>query len=275
VSPRILGGFWSYPLFLGLAVLVGSAVSVWRAWCARLPLARFVAAQGVMAGAAVLGAKLYALAERGGSFNIDSMEMLGGGYRYPGGLLLAAGALLWSSRLLLRGVSLGEVADVIAPGIGIAMAVARVGCFLGGCCFGIPTSLPWGVRFPQNSAAWTAHRSLGLIPPDALSSAPVHPLQLYMLMASAAAALCAIWWDKRKSFPGQTALVFVLAHETSRAALELLRAPVAGVWPWKLAAISVTLGALSGLSLLIVPMLLKRGRSAHHELASGGILSSR
>ena len=35
----------------------------------------------------------------------------------------------------------------IAPAIALGMAIGRIGCFLTGCCFGIETSLPFGVNF--------------------------------------------------------------------------------------------------------------------------------
>ena len=37
--------------------------------------------------------------------------------------------------------------NLIAPGIAVGVAVGRIGCFLKGCCYGKPTSLPWGVDF--------------------------------------------------------------------------------------------------------------------------------
>jgi len=68
------------------------------------------------------------------------------GYASPG---LAAGALLgvllaaalWRVPLLL-------LADMFAPAMFIISAIWRVGCFLNGCCYGLPTGLPWGLRFP-------------------------------------------------------------------------------------------------------------------------------
>jgi phosphatidylglycerol---prolipoprotein diacylglyceryl transferase len=39
----------------------------------------------------------------------------------------------------------GTILDATAPGLMLGMAVGRVGCFLGGCCVGMPTSSRWGV----------------------------------------------------------------------------------------------------------------------------------
>lgn len=62
-------------------------------------------------------------------------------------------------------VALSVVFDALAPGAALAHSIGRIGCFLNGCCYGVPTSLPWGVRF-YNCA----------ICPDDL---PRHPTQLY------------------------------------------------------------------------------------------------
>lgn len=41
----------------------------------------------------------------------------------------------------------GNVADLLAPGIILAQAIGRVGCTINGCCYGPPTSLPWGIVY--------------------------------------------------------------------------------------------------------------------------------
>ena len=37
--------------------------------------------------------------------------------------------------------------DVIAPGAILGQAIGRIGCLMNGCCYGLPTSLPWGVVY--------------------------------------------------------------------------------------------------------------------------------
>ncbi len=46
--------------------------------------------------------------------------------------------------------------DVLAIGLMLALVPGRIGCFLNGCCYGKPTDLPWGVRFPYNSLAYNS-----------------------------------------------------------------------------------------------------------------------
>lgn len=51
-------------------------------------------------------------------------------------------------------VSLPPVADIFAPSIALAHAFGRVGCFLGGCCYGVAVNAghPFAVRYPPETA---------------------------------------------------------------------------------------------------------------------------
>jgi phosphatidylglycerol:prolipoprotein diacylglycerol transferase len=42
-------------------------------------------------------------------------------------------------------LSIRRLLDVLTPPFLLAFGMARVGCFLGGCCFGDTTTLPWGI----------------------------------------------------------------------------------------------------------------------------------
>jgi len=64
----------------------------------------------------------------------------------------------------------GYFADLVAPGIILAQAVGRVGCTINGCCYGIETSLPWGI-------VYTHPESIGL------GAGVVHPTQVYEIIA--------------------------------------------------------------------------------------------
>src|SRR5262245_31355826 len=64
-----------------------------------------------------------------------------------GGLLfgIAAGALTaW-----LRGLPVARYVDAAVPALALATVCARIGCFLGGCCYGVPTHSFLGVHFPE------------------------------------------------------------------------------------------------------------------------------
>src|SRR5437667_5836660 len=76
-----------------------------------------------------------------------------------------AGATLTAAILLVvLDVPAGVFLDVTAPGLLVAMAVGRVGCFFAGCCGGPPTASRWGV--------WSSDQRVGArrIPTQLLES---------------------------------------------------------------------------------------------------------
>jgi phosphatidylglycerol:prolipoprotein diacylglycerol transferase len=74
-------------------------------------------------------------------------------------------------------VPVGVFLDVTAPGLLVAMAVGRVGCFFAGCCGGPPTASRWGV--------WSSDQRVGArrIPTQLLESVLAGMLGLLVLVA--------------------------------------------------------------------------------------------
>ena len=58
------------------------------------------------------------------------------------GALLAVLIYCW-----VKKISFWLIGDVIAPGAILGQAIGRIGCLMNGCCYGLPTSLPWGVVY--------------------------------------------------------------------------------------------------------------------------------
>ncbi len=91
-----------------------------------------------------------------------------------GGLVGAIGYLKWFRIPLL------PAGDIIMPFIPLGHAIARLGCFFNGCCWGAPTGLPWGICYPKRSVgAYAQHVDEGWIAKDAAHSLPVHPSTVY------------------------------------------------------------------------------------------------
>ncbi|MDE2237465.1 MAG: prolipoprotein diacylglyceryl transferase, partial [Elusimicrobia bacterium] len=90
------------------------------------------------------------------------------GFVFFGGLLgaLAAGLIL-TRRLKLPFLATADYFGVALP---MGHWIGRLGCLAAGCCYGRPTSMPWGVRLGGDPASST---------PVPLWGVPLHPTQLY------------------------------------------------------------------------------------------------
>ncbi len=130
-----------------------------------------------------------------------------------GGLILAMVVVPVACKVLR--MNLWRFADSITPALGIGIAVARVGCFLNGCCCGVPTSLPWGVVYPSGSPAFMdqlSRQKIGLFD----SPLPVHPTQPYEVVVALLCAILAVWLMRRKSPDGMAFASFALAFTAFR-----------------------------------------------------------
>jgi phosphatidylglycerol---prolipoprotein diacylglyceryl transferase len=104
-----------------------------------------------------------------------------------------------------------KTGDSFAVPVAVAVAIGRLACFSAGCCYGTPTTLPWGVVFPTAGPL------------------PRHPTQLYeaAFHLSAAAVLYVLW--RRQALRGQLIKLYIIAYLVYRFATEFIR-PEAKLW---------------------------------------------
>jgi phosphatidylglycerol:prolipoprotein diacylglycerol transferase len=143
------------------------------------------------------------------------------------GSLPAAAAAAWAFARR-RGLPLWRLADCIAPGLLVGLAIGRVGCFLNGCCYGGPCGLPWAVRFPPESPPWLDQVARGLLAPGAAGaerpwSLPVHPAQIYAAIDAAILAALAVAFTRRARRDGEVFALVLTLHPISRLLLEAIR----------------------------------------------------
>jgi phosphatidylglycerol:prolipoprotein diacylglycerol transferase len=139
---------------------------------------------------------------------LDILKIWEGGLVFSGGLLGAGIALIAYTRT--KGISLPGTADILAPGAAIGQAIGRIGCFFAGCCYGLPSDLPWAVTFTHPEALAPLNR-------------PLHPIQLYSALLGAAVFTALILIHRHRTYRGQTAVWFLIMHSTVRLFLERYR----------------------------------------------------
>jgi phosphatidylglycerol:prolipoprotein diacylglycerol transferase len=174
-----------------------------------------------------------------------------GGLAYYGGFIFATAFGLYYARKHRLGT--WRMADLAAPWIAFGLALTRIGCFLNGCCFGKVTSMPWGVRFPLDSAVHEFQVDQHLIPPGA-PSLPVHPTQLYLAALNLLTFfLLYFFFRKHKRFHGYLFAWLLICKGVFRSLVEIWRDDDRGVlfgWLSTSQILSVPLIAL-GIYLLV------------------------
>ncbi|MCL6450582.1 MAG: prolipoprotein diacylglyceryl transferase [Acetobacteraceae bacterium] len=173
-----------------------------------------------------------------------------GGLSFHGGL--AGGLLvifLFTRRVKLPG---WKVLDWIAPPVALGYAVARIGCFLNGCCYGVPSKVPWALNF---------------------FDVPRHPTQLYSLLGALLVLFGLLWLERRIKplpFPSFLWFMYMGMYSVTRFMVEFWREAV-HIWGWLTVAQAFSL-ALALASFLVVWVGVRRARA--RARAAGGLESA-
>jgi phosphatidylglycerol---prolipoprotein diacylglyceryl transferase len=207
---------YTYGVLLAAAYLLGLKLAMVRAKARGLDDARVLDLGIYIIISALVGAKLLLLITDFHTFTSDPKELLtlarSGGVFY-GGLILAVSVALWYIRRI--GLPLWTTCDVFAPGIALGHVVGRFGCLFAGCCFGRPTTKPWGITFTDPFAAANVGTPLGV---------PLHPTQLYEAGAEFIILMVLLWSERKgRPFAGRTFWLYMLLYAISRFIIEFFR----------------------------------------------------
>src|SRR5690242_16989657 len=126
--------------------------------------------------AGLVGARLYHLLEAPSEFFAHPLPLLFStmGFAWFGAVIGGFVALVLLARHYQMKILL--MLDIASPAAAIGYGVGRIGCLISGDVdYGIPTSLPWGMSFPN-----------GLVP----TTERVHPTPIYELIV----AILIFWW---------------------------------------------------------------------------------
>ena len=125
---------------------------------------------GITGLAGLAGARLYHLLESPREFFADPLPLLFSttGFAWFGAVIGGFMALVLTARHYK--IKMLLMLDVASPAAAIGYGIGRIGCLLSGDGdYGVPTSLPWGMSFPN-----------GLVP----TTDRVHPTPIYEFLAA-------------------------------------------------------------------------------------------
>lgn len=144
------------------------------------------------------------------------------------GGLLAFLFYIWNKRL-----DFWEMADIFAPYLALGYALVRIGCFLNGCCYGLPTGSELGVVFPQ------------------VDQELRHPTQLYSSLMNFVLAAFLLWFSERRQFKGQVFIVYLIAYSLYRFIIEFFRFSLINWGPFTMGQVYTLILMLAALGLYI------------------------
>lgn len=158
-----------------------------------------------------------------------------GGLSFHGGLF--AGIIFGIIFAKKNKLKIGILADIISPALALGYSIARWGCFLNGCCFGIETKLPWGIKFPGENF-------------------PRHPVQIYDSILSFIIFLFLLKIEKYKKFDGHLFFIYLILYSISRFIMEFFRCGVSA----KLLFFSLTQAQILSLLIILVSLIIIKSK---------------
>jgi prolipoprotein diacylglyceryl transferase len=217
--------------------------------------------------AGILGAKLYHLLESPAEFFADPFPLLFSryGFAWFGGFLGGFGAMLLQGRLAKLPTL--EFLDACSPAACFGYAIGRIGCLLSGDGdYGQPTSLPWGMSFPN-----------GVVP----TTDRVHPTPLYEFFIWCAIGAF-LWHMGTKAIRGPKAkgeifCNYLILTGVARFLVEIIRINPRSFLGMSNAQVASVLSILAGAVLLWriksqFHTLKKEHRTVEHILSHGDVL---
>ena len=196
----------------GLSIGVGTVLALLLAW--HRAEKRGIPSESVTGLAALVlilgfaGAKLLYILTSIPEFLSDPWGVLGSeGFVVYGGLLLGLAAALWWCHRKAQDPLLWT--DLLLPSVALAQGFGRIGCFLAGCCYGLPTASRLGVVFPVESAA--------------PAGVPLWPVQLFSSAGDFLLAAVLLLTEKKAPRRGRTTALYLALYGIGRFLIEFLR----------------------------------------------------
>jgi len=187
--------------------------------------------------AGIVGAKLYHLLDTPADRWVLFSRY---GFAWFGGFLGGFGAMLWMGRSARLPIL--DFLDACSPAASFGYAIGRIGCFLSGDGdYGKPTSLPWGMSFPN-----------GVVP----TTERVHPTPLYEFFIWCAIGAL-LWYLGGKAFkehrsPGRIFCAYLILTGVSRFLVETIRINPPWVFGLSNAQVASLASGIGGVILLLV-----------------------
>jgi phosphatidylglycerol---prolipoprotein diacylglyceryl transferase len=244
---------YSYGLMMAMGVI--TADFLLTSECRRRGISTDYANGVVVFGAigGIVGARIYDVFDNWPAYANHPWSIIfsGAGFVWYGGFIGGTTVAAIVSRYYK--VPILRSFDMCAPALIIGQAFGRVGCLLSGDGdWGMPSTLPWAMSFPNAIVGWNARTVLKLDPNGNLVSAffpgvRVHPAPIYESILYTA-IFCLMWSIRKKAPEGRLISLYLVLEGTARFMVEFVRVNpriVAGLSEAQLISLSMVIVGLA------------------------------
>lgn len=201
---------YSYGLAIAIGILVFVSLCLRHPWRKKM-LSSDAFIQATVFGAllGVTGCRLLFAASNWYRFDhwYEVFYLWDGGLSMLGGIiaiLIFMPLYLWYHKIPI--FSLFDLAALYAP---ILHAIARLGCFMAGCCYGMHTNVPWAITYTDLGS-------------EAPLNIALHPTQLYTSIALIVAFFLLRSMQNRV-MPGQLLMLYLMCEAAIRFSIDYFR----------------------------------------------------
>ncbi|MCR9249842.1 MAG: prolipoprotein diacylglyceryl transferase [bacterium] len=160
---------------------------------------------------AFVGGKVLFYLENPGYYFNPPSNMLKGfrtGFVFYGSLLFVIPTVIWYFRK--NKLPVLPMLDIIAITGTIIHAFGRMGCFMAGCCYGIPSDGPLAITFTHEASKAPLH-------------VPLHPTQLYSVTLILTIMVILFMFKRYQRFEGQLFFIYIMLYALGRGVIEIFR----------------------------------------------------
>jgi phosphatidylglycerol:prolipoprotein diacylglycerol transferase len=174
---------------------------------------------GIAGISGLVGAKLYHVLQDPPSWRTELISRYG--FAWFGGFIGGFLALVFLAKHYR--IPMLEFMDVCSPAAAVGYAIGRIGCLLSGDGdYGIPTTLPWGMSFPNGTEPTPPHCLERGWPPDCrVHPTPIYEFLIWMLIA------VILWQMAKKGLngeaPGKVFCAYLILTGVARFLIEFIR----------------------------------------------------
>jgi len=209
----------SYGIMLAIAFLAGILWARKRAITAGISPEQVIDLSFIVLIASVIGSRFFYVIYHLDEFSDNLLDIInpfqGGtvgiaGLSMMGGILLALiSAVVYFN---VKKIDPWPLCDAMMPMFALGLGITRFGCFLNGCCYGLPAHDHFGVIFPLDSPAGFHYPGI-----------PILPTQLYSAIAGLVILLIVLASERFKKFNGHSFWITIGLYSIWRFVIDFFR----------------------------------------------------